>query len=82
MKIIFKIEFKYENTYVLGRLLNSTEDSASKVNAKLTAFNIKNIVPADSLNNGEIQRTDLFVFNLKSNSILKNLKVGEIVELI
>lgn len=82
MNIIFQIEFKYENSYVLGRLLNSKEVSELKVHLKLDAINIKTIVPADSISNGENLRADLFVFRLKNNSAFKSLTVGKIVQVV
>ncbi|SEG49586.1 hypothetical protein SAMN05421847_2504 [Halpernia humi] len=82
MKITFKIEYKYENGYVLARLLNLKENIELKVNAKLETFNIKNIAPSNALNTGNKQRTDLFVFCLKNKATLEKLTVGKIVELV
>ena len=82
MKITFKIEFKYENGYILGRLLNTKENLELKVNSKLAVFNIKNIAPSNSIIGGDNQRIDLFIFCLKNNAVLESLTAGKIIELV
>ncbi|SFI08326.1 hypothetical protein [Halpernia frigidisoli] len=80
MKIIFKIEFKYKNGYILGRLLKS-ENLNLEINSKLEVYNLKNIVPSDALIGGENKRNDLFIFSLKDDLHFENLKIEEIIEL-
>ncbi|MBC7555656.1 MAG: hypothetical protein H7195_01700 [Chryseobacterium sp.] len=82
MKITFKIEFKYENGYILGRLLNTKENLELKVNSKLAVFNIKNIAPSNSIIGGDSQRIDLFIFCLKNNAVLESLTAGKIIEFV
>lgn len=82
MKITFKIEFKYENGFVLGRLLNFKEHLELKVNSKLNPVDIENISNPKSLKTGNNKRPDLFVFSLKNNLILEKLTVGKIVEIV
>lgn len=82
MKIIFKIEFKYANDYVLGRLLDFKENNDVKANQNLAVSSIKNILPSDALRTENNQRNDLFIFCLKNKIILEKLTVGKIFELI
>ncbi|WP_417430586.1 hypothetical protein [Halpernia sp.] len=82
MKITFKIEFKYENGFILGRLLNLKEHLELKVNSKLNIFDIENITNPKSLQTENKKRADLFIFSLKNNLSFEKLCVGKIVEIV
>ena len=82
MKIIFKIEFKYENGYFLGRILNEEQIFKSEVDSDISVNTIKNIVSSKSLIGGDNQRTDLFIFCLKNTENSGKLTVGKIIKLV